>query len=346
MSHSYHIFGGPGSPYSHKIRAVFRYRRLPHLWTIPQGEFKGQGDLGSDNAASSDLARANKSVIPVVKYPDGSYKADTTPIIYDLEKRHAGRSVIPPHAGLAFLAHLIEDLADEFLPIPMFHYRWTDDQVWCSKRQMIGWSGAIDDKELDVAADAFLARQVEQLGKGADNRERMEAAYQQFYATMETQLKHNMFLFGSRPSIAEFALYGQLTQYYVDPTLSTRMKETAIRTYQWTHFVDDLSGLEGVWFDPEPILEGPLQGFLQLVAAFYLPMAELLVDIAGLDDLQESANGMKYRVKTFLDLKRELHSLSEQDRRVIKPILEQTGCWNGLQFKEGEQEKVVPVLPL
>lgn len=350
MSDVYKIFGGPGSPYSHKVRSVFRYRRIPHTWTIPQGEFSGGGSLGSDAAIdgkATDLQKAAKGVVPVVKYPDGSYKADSTPIIYELEELHTGRSVIPPHKGLAFLSHLIEDMADEFLPMPMFYYRWTDDQVWCGRRQMAGWLGAISDEDLDEAAQSFLERQAGQLA-GARNldQERMKTAYDTFLEVMEEQLKHNLFLFGSRPSLADFGIYGQLTQYAVDPKVCNWMKEKAVRAYQWVHLVDDLSGIEGEWFEPEEVLNDRLAGFLSYVAEFYIPMAELLTEVAGTDDLKGLANGMKYRVKTFLGLKAELANLSPTDVSTIRPVLEETGCWDGLQFKDGEAEKVVAIQPL
>ena len=348
MTQTYQIFGGPGSPYSHKLRSVFRYRRIPHTWSVPQGEFSGGGTLGSDakSVGDSDLRRARKGVVPVVKYPDGTYKADSTPIIYELESLHPERSVLPPHAGLAFLSHLIEDMADEFLPLPMFHYRWTDDRVWCSRRQMFGWNGASSDAELEKTAQAFLDRQAAQLSGGALQREPMQRAYERFLEVMEDQLRHNLFLFGTRPSLAEFGLYGQMTQYAVDPTVCTMMKEQAVRTYQWSHHMGDLSGLEGEWFEPEAALTEQLAAFLRYTAEFYLPMAEAIINASGMENLEQAANGMSYRVKTFLGLKGELAGLSAEDVSLVKPILVDAGCWEALQFKDGEQENVVPIVPL
>ena len=345
MTKPYCIFAGPGSPYSHKVRAVFRYRRIAHQWSVPQGAFSGGGTLGSDTQdETSHLQKADKGVVPVVLFPDGTYHADSTPIIYALEERHEGRSVMPPHPAMAFLSHLIEDCADEFLPMPMFYYRWTEDQDWCGRRQMAGWHGAIDDKTLDEVSQAFLTRQAGQLANArALNPDNMAKAYDQLLEAMEGQLKERLYLFGSRPSLADFGLYGQLTQYAVDPKVCNWMKDKAVRTYQWVHLVDDLSGIEGEWFEPEECLTPELASHLRLVSQTYLPMVEMFTQAADLKALGTRANGMTYRVRCFLQLKAELAALNELDRALIQPMLEETGCWEALQFKPGEAENAAPI---
>lgn len=350
MTDIYKIFGGPGSPYSHKVRAAFRYKRIPHTWTIPQGEFSGGGTLGSDGTGeSSHLRKAARGVVPVVLYPDGSYKADSTPLILELDELHPARKIVPPNPGIAFLAHLIEDMADEFLPIPMFHYRWTDDQVWCSRRQMFGWNGPSSDEALDERAEAFLDRQFNQLtksGRAAPQRELMEEAWNRFMDIMEEQLRHSLFLFGTRPSLAEFGIYGQLTQYVADPTVSSMLRDRAVRAWQWTHYVDDLSGIEGEWLEPQDCLTDRLAGFLRYTADFYMTMMQMIRANTDLEDLAGTANGIKYRLKCFLTLKEELASLPQKDVDFIKPILKQSGCWEPLQFEGNEKEKVVPIITL
>jgi hypothetical protein len=38
---TFKIYAGPASPYSQKVRGVFRYRRIPHTWLVPMGGFHG-----------------------------------------------------------------------------------------------------------------------------------------------------------------------------------------------------------------------------------------------------------------------------------------------------------------
>lgn len=341
----YHIYGGPASPYSHKLRAVFRYRRLPHTWQVPQGGFNGAGSLGHDTSAQTPLQEAKKPVVPVVKYPDGEYKADSTPIMRELEALYRQRSLLPPNPGIAYLAFLVEDMADEYMPLPMFYFRWTEDAEWCSRRQMVGWGGALNDDDLESLAKNFRERQQAQLGAQASTpKESVVNNYRNILSALEQQLKSSLFLFGDRPSFAEFGLYGQLSQYVIDPVVSNIMKAEAVRAFQWVWYMDDLSGIEpGEWWEPERCLTEELAGLLKGMVP-YFGLAQMLQERIGMDNLDESVNGTHYRVKCYLAMKQELASLSEADRELIRPVLEDANCWDHLQFKPGEQEKVVSIL--
>ena len=113
------IRGVPGSPYTRKMLAVLRYRRIPYRF------------LQSD---SDDLPRPKVSLVPVLYFEDeqGALQAevDSTPIIRRLESEYPGRSVIPADPVVAFLNYLLEDYGDEWLTKAMFHYRWYyDDDI-------------------------------------------------------------------------------------------------------------------------------------------------------------------------------------------------------------------------
>ena len=111
------IVGAPGSPYSRKLRAVLRYRRIPHHWIV------------RNSPSDRDIPPVPVPLVPVLVYPaeDGAperAKIDTTPIIRELEQRYAERSVVPADPALAFIDALLEDYGDEWLTKAMFHYRW------------------------------------------------------------------------------------------------------------------------------------------------------------------------------------------------------------------------------
>lgn len=316
---TYRLYGALGSPYSMKMRSVLRYRRLPHLWI--------------DGApARAALAEVRAPVIPVLQYPDGHYDNDSTPLIYDLEARHADRSVVPHDPAHAFLAHLIEDFADEWLTKAMFGYRWLDevDQV-----QMSRWLAFDNLKGGGLTtsqgfAQQFRARQVGRMalvGCTAENFPLIEASTRAVLAALEAHVVERHCLFGTRPSLAEFGLFGQLSQLGTDPTPQAMMRADYPYTYRWLAHVDDMSGAEGEW---EPGLAPVVAELVRIAGAVYVPFlrANAAAVEAGADRFRMEAMGLfyeqgtfKYQVKCLRELQARYAALDAMVRAAVEPVL-------------------------
>ena len=107
---------------------------------------------------SEETAALRPALMPAVRFPDGDYHVDSSHIIAALEERHpGGRSVLPDQPALAFLAELIEDLADEWLTKPMFHYRWhhAEDREHAGRFLAFTSNTALAGETADKAARAF-----------------------------------------------------------------------------------------------------------------------------------------------------------------------------------------------
>lgn len=343
----YRILAGPGSPYSHKVRAVMRYRRIPHDWTIPLGGFDGTGQSGG-------LASFGKRLLPVVLYPDGTAWNDSTPIIHELEALHPeGASVLPPTAAQRFIARLIEDFADEWLAVILMAFRWTspDDIAFCARRQMGGWLGPVPEQELAAAIDRFTARQqgVRNFIGGGDpaTHAALEAKYLELLAIMEDAIPQRLFLLGDRPSIADFGLYGMLSQLAVDPTPSRLMRARAVRTFQWVHYVDDLSGHEGEWASGVH-LTATLERLVSLAGRGFRAMMVATAEAAARGQLRcefdlgghrFASVARPYTARCWSWLKVMFADLSEADRSALRPMLEAAGFWDVLRLSPGEAEQ-------
>jgi glutathione S-transferase len=347
----YRDIGGPGSPYSFKLRAVLRYRRLPHDWVVPP---KFQDPEG-------ELARAGKGMIPVMQLPDGRYWADSTPIILALEQHHPQtRSVLPDDTADRFLARLLEDMADEWLVFPMFDYRWAAplDQEFCARRQMAGWFGAMPGPQFDEVVDRFRNRQIGMLARAGDlsgNRPLWNDIYRRVLDAVEAQVQHSRFFFGGRPSIADFGIYGQLSQMAIDPTPAAIMRGSAVRTYQWVQDLDDASGIEGEWRDPTQAPGPGLAALLDLIGHAYLPflVANAAAIAAGTKRYDLVIDGKSYpnptrsyKRRCLLWLKAALAEIEGEPRDRLEVILKRHGCWDALQFAPGEADQVPPLDPL
>lgn len=325
----YRLLGGPGSPSSLKLRAALRYRRLSHHWIVPRGYL---------NSPDSELGKAGKATIPVLQFPeDGSYHADTTPLIYALEARHPGqRSLIPDDPADAFLARLIEDFADEFLVNALFVFRWVapEDLAFSPRRQLQGWLGTLPAPQFEAFVAKFMERQTAQIpiaGGGPGNKPLLETFYREVLDAIEMLETESRYLFGSRPSLAEIGLFGQLSQMAIDQSASRIMKAAAPRAFQWVQDLDDASGIDGEWRKPGDPAPAGLGRLLGIVMRYYMPYARACSEAlaSGREKTECTMNGTvfpfvprPYTATAILWLKDAFSRLDATDRARVLAALD------------------------
>jgi len=331
----YKLIGSTASPYAIKLRALMRYRRIPFDWIIMTKELRKQ------------TAHLRPNLIPVLQYPDGTFHGETSTLAYDLEARHEERSVFPPDRALAFLCDLLEDLADEWAVKPLFLYRWWDpeDQAYVSRWAGEEWSTSEAATGSAEEIHEFRRRQISRmsiLGATAENKPLLEESYRRILAAFEPHVAMTNYLFGSRPSLADFAWFGQLSEMATDPTPMRILRERAPFTDHWVRRLDDASGVDGEWYPRERVLNGWVEALLRIAGELSLPflVANAEAFARGLERLEIEVWGLpyalapfKYQVKCLHQLRDKFAELDVGDRDTLQPILARTGCWEPLLGK-------------
>ena len=322
---AYRVIGVESSPYAVKVRAVLRYRRIPHIWVGRMPQF------------FTETASVRPLIMPVVQFPDGEYRTDSTPIIRDLESLHVGRSVEPDDLANNFLSDLIEDLADEWLTKCLFNYRFSrpEDQISGASWVIDDAHSHLSDEALQQLVSEFIQRQVARMplvGCTPENTPVLERFFIQLLNCLEPFVQTDRFLFGSRPSLADFGLYAQLKTMSGDPTGAKLMNEQAPRTVRWIRRLDDTSGVDGRW---DTALPGTVMQLVTLAGHYYLPfLAENWRALqAGDESIDMLINGQSYRqpvfryqAKCYDFLRHRFESLPHAVHVRLDPILEEADC--------------------
>ncbi len=327
------LLGAPGSPYTRKMLALLRYRGIAHriIW-------------GSHMQPPADYPVPKVKLLPTFYFGEGDAReavVDSTPIIRRLEAEHQGRSVLPGDELLGFLNLLIEDFADEWMTKMMFHYRWhfAADAANAGPLLIFWQSPTYPDEQAKQMADGFARRQIDRLyvvGSNEITAPIIEASYARLIGILDRAIARTGFVLGTRPSAADFAIYGQLTQLgIVDPTPAAIMAKATPRLRAWLDRVEDLSGLaDGKWLDDDA-LGNQLGELLTEIGRVYAPflLANARAAAAGQSDFETEIDGQRwtqpvfpYQAKCLVTLRSARAGLSGQARDRLDALLAGTGC--------------------
>ena len=327
------IKGVPGSPYTRKMLAILRYRRIPYRF------------VQANSFTPDDLPSPKVGLIPIFYFPDekGALTAevDSTPITRRLEVEYPGRSVIPADPAIGFLNYLIEDYGDEWLTKAMFHYRWYYAPDIEMAGSILPHYGGVDqpDEIMLQMKQVFSERQISRLyvvGSNDTTASVIEGSYERFLALLNKHLTDLPFIMGKRPGSADFACFGQLTQLtQFDPTPAKVASENFPRVHAWVSKMEDMSGLEPEDDGFVDAVPASLKAILEEMGKTYVPVmlanadaletgkSQVEVEVDGKPWVQEP---FPYQGKCLQWIRVEYARLDEEDRKRVDEMLSGTGC--------------------
>jgi len=328
------------SYYSGKMQAYLAYKGIPHrvheiTWL----------ELSRRIAPQTGLVE-----VPVVERADGVLMRDSTALIEWFEKRYTGASVIPDSPASAYFCRLLEDYADEGLWRPAMYYRWAfrKDALLNARRF------TEDFMRFPLTPAAVLrwtARRRQQrsyvrgLGITAENRADVERHYRDELADLEAVFRRRPFLFGERPSLADFGYFASMFRHFsIDPTPARIMRNHAPAVYEWVARMWNARASRlgaGAWTTTEDGLPDGLAPLLQRAARRYLPdlHANAAAVAAGRRHYSVTLEGKEYPRLTAIPfqawrramLQRELTSLDRDLAGVVRETLSRLGCLSWLE---------------
>src|SRR6266404_5240393 len=329
---AYRLFGSELSPYSVKVRSYFRYKGLEHEWLLRspanQAEFQKYAKL---------------PLVPlVVMSPNDKGESegvqDSTPIIERFEASHPGApSIVPGDPALAFLSALLEEYADEWGNKWMFHYRWAyAPDCWATAErialQMAGAEGPLAVAKARAAIAERMSGRLGFVGSNPTTRPLIEASFNRVLSILDGHLKDRAYVFGGKPTLADFGLWGQLYECATDPTPGALMRSGAPHVMAWVARMvqpTDEGPLEP-WPDLAPGLTPLLK---QEVGALFLPWSAANAEAIAhgdksftttLADASWTQEPQKYHARSLAELRRKYEAA--KGAQGLEKILNETGC--------------------
>lgn len=257
----FRLYGSEVSYFTGKVRPALRYKRVPFV------EILATLDVFRDVIRP----RTGLAFIPIVVTPEDETWQDTSVILDRLEERFPDPPMLPATPVQRFVANLCELYADEFLPLPAMHYRWSFAESIAKARA--DFAATNGDPE---AAGKFADRMsgtITFLGVVPDTIPAIEAHTAELLQALEAHLAVHPFVLGARPSLAEMGLIGPMYAHlYLDAVPGRLLRETAPRVCHWIERVNhpDPDNL-GLWLEQDA-LAPTLRPLLTLIGRDAIPL--------------------------------------------------------------------------
>jgi glutathione S-transferase len=288
-AHVYRVHGMMQSYFTRKVTGYLDYKGIPWIFR----RFPG--------VSPESAAAGFPGGVPVVETPAGEFMWDSTAMIHHLELRFPEPAVLPPDPVQRFLCYVVEDAADEWLYRPAVGSRW-----FFPENAAVGGFELARDVTVRMALTADQAHagvgthvrsSCPPLGVTADTIHLwVDDVLRPWLRLLGTHLAMRPYLFGARPSLADFALFGGNAAHFTNDPLGRRWTdEDGPAVVAHTHrLLEPEDQTFGPWDDPASVPDTLIAVLAQL-GKRYLPwVSRACVD--GVADVA-FANGTRVPVR-------------------------------------------------
>ncbi len=260
------LYGAPHSLYTGKARCYLRNQGIAYI----------ERPTSHPDFVSRIAPALGRAIIPVLETPEGEIVQDTIDIIDHFERKGSTRPAYPGTPLQCVVAVIIEYFGGQAMLKHAMHYRWSylaEQQDFLRHAFVSGSGNAVADKVM-----ARMQSYLPMLGVTNDTVPLIERAFETVLDTLDAHFAVMPYLFGARPSIADYGLIAPLFAHLGrDPVPAAIMKIRAPRVYRWVERMN-APGLDTVEYPAsEPAfvagdaIPASLEPFLSCIAEDIFP---------------------------------------------------------------------------